>query len=194
MNPNREQIRSYAEQFLHRLRAFWERTDRTRLLVIAGLVGMGLILCSELMPQASEEAEPLVQEQSSSEQYVRSMEERLKEILSQIDGAGECSVMVTLRESSRSVYASEDKSTTQTSQGQQNTQNTSSSEQKLVLVESRDGQSSPVIEKIVEPQIGGVIVVCEGGGSAQVQSQVIEAVTTVLGIRSTQVCVSPKDR
>lgn len=188
MNPNREQIRSYAEQFLHRLRAFWERTDRTRLLVIAGLVGMGLILCSELMPKASEEAEPLVQEQSSSEQYVRSMEERLKEILSQIDGAGECSVMVTLRESSRSVYASEHKSTQQSSQ----TQDTSTSEQNLVLVESRDGQSSPVLEKTIEPQINGVIVVCEGADSAQVRSQVIEAVTTVLGIRSTQVCVSPR--
>lgn len=200
MKENREQLRLLIGQASQRLHEFWERADRTRLLVILGLVGMGIILCSELLPSGAtgQEVEQLSGEevcgQSDSERYVRSIEERLTQILSQIDGAGECSVMVTLRESSRSVYASEDKSTTQTSQGQQNTQNTSSSEQKLVLVESRDGQSSPVIEKIVEPQIGGVIVVCEGGGSAQVQSQVIEAVTTVLGIRSTQVCVSPKDR
>ena len=156
MKENREQLRLLIGQASQRLHEFWERADRTRLLVILGLVGMGIILCSELLPSGAtgQEAEQLSGEevcgQSDSERYVRSIEERLTQILSQIDGAGECSVMVTLRESSRSVYASEDKSTTQTSQGQQNTQNTSSSEQKLVLVESRDGQSSPVIEKIVE--------------------------------------------
>ena len=39
--------------------------------------------------------------------------------------------------------------------------------------------------------MNGVVVVCQGAKSMTVCQQVTEAVTTVLGIRSTQVCVCP---
>lgn len=71
------------------------------------------------------------------------------------------------------------------------TPGSSSSQKRLVLVENGEGGNQPVLEKTVRPQVNGVVVVCQGAKSMTVCQQVTEAVTTVLGIRSTQVCVCP---
>ena len=112
-----------------------------------------------------------------------------REIISQIDGVGECSVMLTFEESERSVYAVED-SVSQERDRQTNS-GSSSSQKRLVLIEDGEGGNHPVLEKTVRPQVNGVVVVCQGAKSMTVCQQVTEAVTTVLGIRSTQVCVCP---
>lgn len=170
--------------------------ERTRLLVLLGVIGMGMIFCSELVSSSDSESRedtstPLCrQEMESSEGYVRNLEQRLQEMISQIDGVGECSVMVTLKESSRSVFASEDKISQEQGEGRSD----HSSEKKLVLLEDENGVGYPVVETTLSPQIKGVMVVCKGAKSAKVCQQVTEAVTTVLGIRSIQVCISPKGR
>ena len=64
-------------------------------------------------------------------------------------------------------------------------------ESKIVILE-QNGTSKALIETKIEPQIKGVVVVCEGGDSAVVKERIVEAVTTVLGIKSNQVCVVPK--
>ena len=117
------------------------------------------------------------------------VQQRLEEIISQIDGVGECSVMLTFEESERSVYAVEDSVSQE--QDRQTNSGSSSSQKKLVLVENGEGGNQPVLEKTVRPQVNGVVVVCQGAKSMTVCQQVTEAVTTVLGIRSTQVCVCP---
>ena len=100
---------------------------------------------------------------------------------------------------SGTIYASEqkivrDQSRDQLQDNQVRTQEQNSTEQALVVVEDKDGGSFPVIERTIQPQVNGVVVVCEGGKSSKVCQQVTEAVTTVLGLRSTDVCVLPKDR
>lgn len=46
------------------------------------------------------------------------------------------------------------------------------------------------LQKINEPTIRGVVVACDGGDSAGIQSDITELLTTVLNIPSTKVCVS----
>lgn len=46
------------------------------------------------------------------------------------------------------------------------------------------------LQKINEPTIRGVVVACDGGESAGVQSAITELLTTVLNIPSTKVCVT----
>ena len=166
-------MREDFDRFLQRLQAFWRSfcnsQNRVRLLVAVGLLGMGLILCSELLAgEEPKKSEPAI---------------------SQIDGVGECSVMLTFEESERSVYAVEDSVSQE--QDRQTNSGSSSSQKRLVLVENGEGGNQPVLEKTVRPQVNGVVVVCQGAKSMTVCQQVTEAVTTVLGIRSTQVCVCP---
>lgn len=163
------------------------KKSRVSLLLVIGFLGMGLILLSELLDTPAQEetpAQPQQQEQAAPEQ---SLEQRLEEIVGQIDGVGRCSVMVTLKESACSVYATED---SQRREGAQQ-DGSSESESRLVLIKGAQGEQQPVVEKTVQPQINGVIVVCQGADSVSVRQQVTEAVTTVLGLRSTQVCVCP---
>lgn len=190
-------MREDFDRFLQRLQAFWRSfcnsQNRVRLLVAVGLLGMGLILCSELLAgEESKENEPAAAEpaqQQTSQQTEQQLQHRLEEIISQIDGVGECSVMLTFGESERSVYAVEDSVSQE--QDRQADSGSSSSQKKLVLIEDGEGGNQPVLEKTVRPQVNGVVVVCQGAKSMTVCQQVTEAVTTVLGIRSTQVCVCP---
>lgn len=177
-----------------KLGRLFRSAERTRLLILLGLISMGMIFCSELFSASKSQEGPTPpvcrQEVLSSEAYIQSMEQRLREILSQIDGVGECSVMVTLKESSRRIFASEDKTSQEKSDGRFDL----SSEKRLVLLEDKSGAEYPVVETTLSPQIKGVMIVCKGAKSAKVCQQVTEAVTTVLGIRSIQVCVSPRGR
>ena len=172
-----------------KLGKLFRSAERTRLLILLGLISMGMIFCSELFSASKSQEGPTLpvcqQEVFSSEAYIQSMEQRLREILSQID-----SVMVTLKESSRRIFASEDKTSQEKSDGRFDL----SSEKRLVLLEDKSGAEYPVVETTLSPQIKGVMIVCKGAKSAKVCQQVTEAVTTVLGIRSIQVCVSPRGR
>lgn len=189
-------MREDFDRFLQRLQAFWRSfcnsQNRVRLLVAVGLLGMGLILCSELLAgEEPKKSEPAMKqpEQQNAQQSEQQLQQRLEEIISQIDGVGECSVMLTFEESERSVYAVEDSVSQE--QDRQTNSGSSSSQKRLVLVENGEGGNQPVLEKMVRPQVNGVVVVCQGAKSMTVCQQVTEAVTTVLGIRSTQVCVCP---
>ena len=189
-------MREDFDRFLQRLQAFWRSfcnsQNRVRLLVAVGLLGMGLILCSELLAgEEPKKSEPAMKqpEQQNVQQSEQKLQQRLEEIISQIDGVGECSVMLTFEESERSVYAVEDSVSQE--QDRQTNSGSSTSQKRLVLVENGEGGNQPVLEKTVRPQVNGVVVVCQGAKSMTVCQQVTEAVTTVLGIRSTQVCVCP---
>lgn len=192
-------------QFWEKLKEIWDSPKRYQLLLVIGAVGIGMIFCSELGEKPTEQKETtadsgetisLCQEDG---EYLAATEQRLEEMIEQIDGAGKCSVMITLKQGSQNIYASEqkivrDQSRDQLQDNQVRTQEQNSTEQALVVVEDKDGGSFPVIERIIQPQVNGVVVVCEGGKSSKVCQQVTEAVTTVLGLRSTDVCVLPKDR
>ena len=169
---------------------------RVRLMVAAGFAGMGLILCSRLCQPPKDEGRPMAAAQTTETAPEASLEQQLAEnlgrMLGQLEGAGECQVMVTLRQSPRTVYASEQNSRARSSgeiypidQEQQN---------KPVLVRDAQGVTRPLVEATLAAQVNGVLVVCPGANSARVCQQITEAVTTVLGIKSTQVCVFAGNR
>lgn len=112
-------------------------------------------------------------------------EDRLKTILSQIEGVGEASVMVTYYESAKQELAYEKKTDKkgETSNGFGG----ESSDEKAVM---SDGE--PVILKEIYPQVKGVIVVADGAKSSSVREAITEAVSTSLGIAVHRICVLPK--
>lgn len=174
-----------------------DEKQRNRLIIALGLLGLVLIMLSELPGKTSQAAFDSISSQTEeNEEYVRGMEEKLNRLVENVSGAGKCHVMITLEQGTQYVYASENKKVvdeTQSHEGESSSkiQQKDNSESKIVVIEE-NGVSRPLVETSREPQIKGVVVVCDGGNSSVVQQRITEVLTTVLGIRSNQVCVVPR--
>lgn len=117
-----QQMQQMYERVAEWLKGFWQTLctlwqdphKRVRLMVAAGFAGMGLILCSRLCQPPKDEGRPMAAAQTTETAPEASLEQQLAEnlgrMLGQLEGAGECQVMVTLRQSPRTVYASEQNS------------------------------------------------------------------------------------
>lgn len=186
---------------------FWKKLTegdkKIKWILFLGILGIRLILISEFLPGSGKKEESkkyieYVSANAENKAYVAQMEQRLKSLIQNIEGVGNCDVMVTLKQGTQYVYASEDKTTQDKTQDNTGTngkkvQQKDGTEKKIVVLDDSGG-SRPLVETQLEPEINGVAVVCQGGDSSRVCERVIETVTTVLGIRSNQVCVTPKNR
>jgi len=166
-----------------------------RAVVAIGIAGMVLILLGSLFPGAQgQSGTPAAGEGSmNSQEYLEKTEARLERLLSGVQGVGKVSVMLTLEHGVEYRYARDEKlsqnSTTTYSGGTpQRLEEEQEQEQSYLLVDSSGGRR-PLVLTELPPGIQGVVVVCEGAGSAPVASRVIDVVTTSLGITSLQVCV-----
>ena len=167
--------------------------DRTHLLVAAGLLLILLILLSECAPTDSSEKTQQPQELTTA-QYAEQLEQRLETLIAEVDGAGRTRVMVTLRSGVEYVYASEDRSSVDTTQssgsgGQQSSGSREDSESSYIIVEDKDGKHA-LVRTELEPTVSGVVVLCEGAGSDEVRERVENVVTTALNISSRRVCIT----
>jgi len=164
-----------------------------KIIIAAGLIGLGLILLSEFWP--SSPAKQTAADTSSSDTadaYVTALEQKLTDAVSRIEGVGACSVMVTLENGVQYVYANQQKISGNSVEdsGSSKISSSSSNEDSVVVVNSGSGQGSQgLLVTEIQPTVNGVVVVCSGGGDADVQKRVTDAVTTVLGITSRKVCV-----
>ena len=176
------------------IRKLSDEKIRNRLLISVGLLGLLLIFLSELGGSENPKVASMSQT-VENETYIQSMEDKLGKLVEQVSGAGNCHVMVTLEQGTQYVFASESKKVideTQSRDGNANSkvQQKDNSESRIVVLEE-NGVSRPLVETSKEPQVKGVVVVCEGGSSSIVRERVTEVLTTVLGIGSHQVCVVP---
>lgn len=154
---------------------------RIRIIVAIGLIGMVLILLSDIMPQSKKTAENETASQQSYSDYTNELENRLITVISAIDGVGECKVMITLQNTSESVYA--------TNFENKSDDNSSNNKGEYVIYDSTVGET-PVLIKEYLPQVQGVTVVCSGGDDIVVKEKIIESVTSLFNIPTNRVSVS----
>lgn len=57
------------------------------------------------------------------------------------------------------------------------------------ILMNRGSAEEPLVEKQIEPQVRGVMVLCEGAENPVVERRITEAVRTVLGIPTSRICV-----
>lgn len=168
----------------------WLRSGKGRkLLLIAGTVGIALLALSELLPEHKETTATAL----TAEEFVRQTEERLQTIVSRIDGAGECEVLVTLENGVEYVYATEQRIS---SDRKEDTDDSTSrltqsdgSESAAIIVETDNGREGLLVTEI-QPTIRGVVIVCEGGDRAEVCERIREAVTVAMNLSAKRVCVT----
>lgn len=171
---------------------------RIKLLLAAGLAAIALLFISDFFGKEAEStsAEPAVYSVSEMnyEEYAASLERRLTELISSVDGAGSAKVMVTLECGTEYVYASQQKSTSAVSEntnpdGRVSRDEKRSGEESLVLIDVGRGEE-PLILKQITPTVAGVVVLCSGADNVNVRQQIINVVTTALGTSSNRVCVT----
>jgi len=132
------------------------------------------------------------QADTKAEEYIYGMESRLNSLITSIEGVGRAQVMVTLENTGEYIYAQEekrsaDKITEENENGIAAKSTTKeSAENKYILL---NGQKEALVKAQLEPQIKGVVVICEGADSAFVRQRIVNVVTTVLNISTARVCV-----
>lgn len=106
------------------------------------------------------------------------IEQRLAQILSQIDGAGKVSVFVSVEEGELVVYQQDEDVNTDGS-GRFDT----------VTVTDSNRTQSGLVQQVIPPKYQGVIVVCQGAQKASVRLNIIEAVAKVTGLGTDRISV-----
>lgn len=105
-------------------------------------------------------------------------ERKLERTLSQVEGAGEAKVVLTLDGGSRQVLARDQER--ESGGGGSNT---------VVTVGRGSGVQEAVPIQTVAPQFRGALVVCPGGGDPHVRLELIQAVSALTGLGSDRISV-----
>ena len=167
------------DELLSVFRSLQGGKGRTSLAVAVGVLAMLLLLLSELLPGGgTQKAAASTAQTATVSQYQTQLEQQLEELISQLQGAGRTTVMVTLTTGEETVYAVD----TQTGDLQQ--------QETHVLLQ--DG--SALAETTYLPQVCGVAVLCDGGGDVRVAARITELLHSLLDLPTNRICVEQRKR
>ena len=164
------------ERLTERFGGFFSRLGNgrwRRFVIIAGIAAIALLFLSTGGAQQPQDSSA-----EDAARVERELEQRLTDIISQIDGVTSPQVMVTLDRTSERVFAEEVKSS---SSG-----DSLSSENSPALTGSKDALEKSVIL----PKVRGVAVVCGGAENMLVREKVVNTAARVLNIGVSQVYVT----
>ena len=149
------------------------KNKNNRLICLILIIGVVLMAVASVDKNKKADVQP-----TAAVTSVEDEEKRLANILSQIDGAGEVSVMITYYSSSEKNIAYETKVSSREKE----------EDKKAVMT---DGE--PMVVKEVYPKVRGVIVTADGGGNSAVRSAISEAVTASLDVPAHRICIFKKE-
>ena len=162
----------------------WNKDKIMRLLLWLGLAGILLIGVSEVWSHRDKTTEEPTAISLTGEQVEMALERRITALLRQVEGVGNCQVMVTLESGERAVYAADTVSAAEAD-------GSSSLSEQYLTVDTAEGPAGLLLTHL-QPTIKGVAVVCDGGGNAVIQQRVIRVVTAAFHISERRVCVVPQ--
>lgn len=152
------------------------------LLIVA--IGVALLLIPSSGTK-TEAPEVQAEETLSDEEYAENMEKKLEELLSMVDGAGQVRVMLTLQTGSRTEYHSDVQKTVE----QSGENNQTSEERKTVILSEGSAYDKAAISAVEYPQFQGALVLCQGAGRSAVKLNLVNAVSALTGLSSSQITV-----
>ena len=114
------------------------------------------------------------------------MEDRLKRVLSKVDGVGDVDVIINYESTAERVPAfSEDRQVSKSDS--QDTSSETTSEKSDIATVQGNGASEALVVKENQPEVRGVIVVAQGAEDISVRMNLLNAVTTLLNVSADKV-------
>lgn len=180
--------------------------------IILGLIGLALILLSNIFSYGKEEnpeqmhIQPTEKSETSEEtsmtnmndvaELEKSYKQQLEDMLNKIQGVSEAEVMVNLASTNVHIYEKNlitgSQSTEESDRnGGTRTVQDSTEETQVVFVRQGD-REVPITVKTERPEVSGVFVVAKGADHATVKKWIVEAISRVLDVPTHRVSVLPK--
>lgn len=138
-----------------------------KFMILILLLGIGLMLIPGNKKEETVVSEiPVVQETS--------LDRELEQILSNISGAGQVQVMLTVASGEQVIYQ---------------TDAASADRQDTVIITGENRVQDGLVQQIIAPKYRGAIVLCQGADNANVCLAIKEAVSKVTGLDSSKISV-----
>lgn len=149
-----------------------------RYVLLVVLVGALLLA----WPEGEEKTEALAAVETHRDLFqVEEMEKKLEKALSQVEGAGEVTVVLTLQGGPRQVLAQDGSAV---EEGERISRETST-----ILVSKGSGQQEPAVLQELAPVYQGALVVSQGGEDPRVKLALCQAVSALTGLRTDQISI-----
>ena len=120
----------------------------------------------------------------TTEQYERQMEQRLEEIIGQMDGVGMVDVMITLEDKGERVVAQDVNRRTDTTEQQEEVRRETSTEESTVF-----SGEVPYETKVKAPEIRGICIVAQGAENSETKVKIYEAVQALFSIEAHKISI-----
>ena len=121
------------------------------------------------------------------------LEERLENILQNIEGVGKVKVLLTYSESSKNIAMynedTQQNDTEETDTNGGNRKIIQNSSKKEVIYQEVNGQKVPVTQSIIEPKIEGAIVTAIGARNSTIKENIVQAVGAATGLATHKIQV-----
>lgn len=169
--------------------------DKTKYIVIIGMIGILLIATSTLIPKNSDgKNENSSLKNVTAETYVTQLEKKINYMISQIEGVGSSEVVITLENGVENVYANSERKTSDCNENiSGKSTNRNDTQHDVVIIDGSSGKQALVITQ-KEPTVKGVVVVCEGADNSVIVNRVTDAVTKSLNIKTNRISVVKKQQ
>ncbi len=152
--------------------------SKLKILIAIGLISVLLIALSEALPKSTEKKHT---DNTSYSAYITELENKTCELISSINGAGRCKVMITLKVTNESVFAK--------NSNENSNDGSFSNNSEYVLYNGQSGEE-PLLIKEYFPEIQGVAIVCDGADNTVVKEEIINAVSSLFNISVSKISVS----
>ncbi len=148
-----------------------------RYAVLIVLIGLGMMM----IPSHSKLEHKIEQPENTEQTETVSVSEELSQILSQVDGAGDVKVLLTVETGEEILY--------QTDEDVSVNSESSSTRVNTVVITGTDRDEYGLIRQTNPPVYKGAIVVCQGADDPKIQLAIVDAVANVTGLGADRISV-----
>ena len=166
--------------------------DKLLLMAAAGIV---LIVCSVPTEKKSSDSEQKgiqqetlqisTEEKSNISLYVENLEERLADIIGEIEGVKNVHVMITVKGS-----ISSDNTKESDGAGGERSISSYNKDENTIYYKDSSGAQYPYVLSEIMPEIEGVAVVADGGNSPVIKEKIINLIKALFGLEINKIMVT----
>ncbi len=174
-----DKVKSFTQNFL-------KNKKKSNIIIVLGIIGILLIAFSDAFLPNQKGPSKKTQDSLSVNEYITELENKTKKLISSIDGAGKCKIMITAEQSQEKILFYDKSISTETA----GNSSRRDEDLNLVVIEGDSGNDEAITQKIIEPKIRGVLILAKGGDDPKINEQITEAAKTLLGVTSNKIFVA----